>query len=293
MANNWKSILAPVLESAKITELKAFLKKERETKKIYPEGKDIFRAFDLCPYENTKVVIIGQGPYHTPGTADGIAFSTKQDKRPPSLEVIFKEIYKDLNIQYFQDITFEEFFPSNNLEKWTQMGFLLLNSALTVEEGKPDSHLDIGWQNVIKTAIEGLNAKEHQVIILLWGKEAKQFEQYVDPKSKNVVFTASHPAAELYKEGAGFYGCRHFSLIRDILPQINGINIFPTVNLDCCFDKEKAKELIKSFYPMESEKICQYIDKELIIHVPFNKDKYWEEVRKFEKNISTIYPKPV
>lgn len=291
--NNWKSILAPVLESKKISELKAFLKDERSKKNIYPAGKDIFRAFDLCPYEKTKVVIIGQNPYHTPGTADGLAFSTQQTTRPPSLEIIFKEIYRDLNIQYFQDITFEEFFPSNNLEKWTNMGFLLLNSSLTVEEGKPDSHLDIGWQDVVKTAVEGLNAKEHQVIFLLWGNEAKKFEQYVDPKSKNVVFTASHPAAELHKENAGFYGCRHFSLVRDVLPIINGINIFPTVNLDSCFDKEKAKNIVKSFYPLESEKICKYIDKELIIHVPLNKDIYWQEVRKFEKEISTIYPKLV
>ena len=290
---NWKSILAPVLESKKMQEIKAFLKNERLTKKIYPEGKDVFRAFDLCTYENTKVVIIGQNPYHSPGVADGLAFSTNSAIRPPSLEVIFKEIYRDLNIQYFQDITYEEFFPSNNLEKWTQMGFLLLNSSLTVEEGKADSHLDIGWQDVTKATIEGLNAKEHQVIFLLWGKEAKEFEKYIDPKSKNVAFTASHPAAELYKENAGFYGCRHFSLIRDILPVINGINLFPTANLDSAFDKEKAKNIVRSSYPLEAEKICNYIDNELIIHVPLNRDTYWNEVRKFEKNIGTSYPKPI
>jgi hypothetical protein len=187
----------------------------------------------------------------------------------------------------------DEFFPSNNLEKWTRMGFLLLNSALTVEEGKADSHLDIGWQEVIRVAVEGLNKKEHQVIFLLWGKEAKNFEQYVDPKSKNVVFTASHPAAELYKENAGFYGCRHFSLVRDVLPIINKIDIFPQHDLDSCFDKEKAKGIIKQFYPMEAERICKYINEELMIHIPINKAKYWEEVRNFEKNISTIYPKPV
>jgi uracil-DNA glycosylase len=291
--SNWKTILAPVLESKKMQEIKVFLKDERSKKNIYPAGKDVFRAFDLCPYENTKVCIIGQNPYHQSGVADGLAFSTQQSKRPPSLEVIFKEIYRDLNIQYFQDITFEEFFPSNNLEKWTKMGFLLLNSSLTVEEGKPDSHLDIGWQEVAKATIEGLNAKEHQVIFLLWGKEAKEFEKYVDPKSKNVVFTAAHPAAELYKENAGFYGCRHFSLVRDVLPIINGINIFPQHSLDSCFDKDKAKQIIKEYYPLEAEKICSYIDKELMIHIPINREVYWSEVRKFEKNIGTSYPKPV
>lgn len=291
--NNWKSILAPVLESKKMQEIKTFLKDERSKKNIYPAGKDVFRAFDLCPYDQTKVVIIGQNPYHQPGVADGLAFSTQQPKRPQSLEVIFKEIYRDLNIQYFQDITFEEFFPSSNLEKWTRMGFLLLNSSLTVEEGKAESHLDIGWQEVTKAAIMGLNAKEHQVIFLLWGKEAKVFEQYVDPKSKNIVFTAAHPAAELYKENAGFYGCRHFSLVRDVLPIINGIDIFPQHNLDSCFDKDKAKGIIRQFYPMEAERICKYIDEELMIHIPINKAKYWEEVRNFERNISTSYPKPV
>jgi uracil-DNA glycosylase len=291
--NNWKAILAPILESKQMQETKRFLKEERSKKRIYPEGKDVFRAFDLCPYDNTKVVIIGQNPYHQPGVADGLAFSTQKSECPESLKVVFKEIYRDLNVQYFQDITFEEFFPTNNLEKWTKMGFLLLNSSLTVEEGKAESHLDLGWQEVIKTAVSALNNKDHQVVFLLWGKEAKKFEQYVDPSSKNVVFTASHPAAELYKENAGFYGCRHFSLVRDILPIINGINIFPSHDLDACFDKEKAKDIVRKNYPIDSDKICNYIDKELIIHIPINRDVYWSEVRKFEREVSTIYPKPL
>lgn len=287
---DWKTILAPVLETKKMQETKQFLKNERIAgKKIYPDGKNVFRAFDLCPFDNTKVVIIGQNPYHSPGTADGLAFSTQQQERPKSLEVIFKEIYIDLNIQYIHDKTYEEFFPTNNLEKWTKIGFLLLNSSLTVEEGRPESHLDIGWQDVIKTTIEGLNSKSHQVLILLWGKEAKRFEQYVDPKSKNVVFTAAHPAAELYNQGAGFYGCRHFSLIRDILPIIEGRNLWPGLDLDSCFDKEKAKKIVKENFPIDADRICSYIDRELIIHIPVNRDKYWEEIRKFELNISTKY----
>jgi uracil-DNA glycosylase len=286
----WKEVLAPALSSPKMQEAKKFLKKERETKNIYPDGKSVFRAFDLCTYDNTKVVILGQDPYHTPGTADGLAFSTKQSKTPKSLEIIFKEIYKDLNIQYFHNETFEEFFPTNNLENWANNGFLLLNTSFTVEEGKPNSHANIGWDEVIKQVFKGLNKKDHQVVFLLWGNEAKKYKGLIDPKSKHIFFEANHPASEIYNPGkGGFYGCRHFSIIRDILPTIDGRNIFQSANLDSCFDSEKAKKLVRENYPKNADSICDYIDKQLIIHVPFNKEIYWDEIRKFEKMISTKY----
>lgn len=286
----WKEILAPALASPKMIEIKKFLQEERKTKNIYPDGKDVFRAFDLCPFDRTSIVILGQDPYHTTNTADGLAFSTKQEKRPPSLEIIFKEIYQDLNIQYRKNITLDEYFPTNNLEKWAQGGFLLLNTSLTVEEGKADSHKDLGWNEVITTAINGLVKREKPVIFLFWGKEAKEYESLIDPLSKHMFFSASHPASELYKAGeGGFSKCRHFSLIRDILPVINGVNLFKELNLDSCFDKEKAKTLVKQNYPMVADKICQYIDRELFINVPVNKDAYWFEISKFEELISTKY----
>ncbi len=271
-------------------EIKKFLQKERESKKIYPEGSDVFRAFDLCPFDNTKVVILGQDPYHTPGTADGLAFSTRQETIPPSLQVIFKEIYKDMNIQYYHEESFEKFFPTGNLESWAKNGFLLLNTVLTVEEGKANSHKDLGWNDIIQKVFDGLNQKDHQVIFLLWGKEAQKYKAMIDPKSKHIALTAPHPATELYNrvEGnAGFYDCGHFSATRDILPGIEGRNIFASAKLDACFDKEAAKKLVKERYPIEAEAICKYIDDELIIHVPINKEIYWKEVRKFEKIIST------
>jgi uracil-DNA glycosylase len=287
---NWKDILAPVLATPKFKEVSQFLKKERETKNIYPAGTDVFRAFDLCPFDRTDIVILGQDPYHTPGTADGLAFSTKQDKRPLSLEVIFKEIYTDLNIQYRKNITLDEYFPTNNLEKWAMNGFLLLNTSLTVEEGKPGSHKDLGWKDVIIAAINGILKRERPVIFLFWGKEAKEFESLINPKSKHMFFSAAHPATELYPDSkGGFYHCRHFSLIRDIIPMINGVNLFKSLYLDSCFDKEKAKELVKEHYPIGSERICEYIDKELFINVPVNKDAYWNEISKFEDIISTKY----
>lgn len=286
----WKEVLAPALQSQKMQEIKKFLQNERNTKNIYPDGKSVFRAFELSPYSKTKVVIIGQDPYHTPGTADGLSFSTQQEKTPPSLQVIFKEIYRDLNIQYMHNVTIEEFFPTNNLQRWAEMGFLMLNTVLTVEEGKAGSHKDLGWDIVIKAVFDGLNKKDHQVAFLLWGKEAQKYRSLIDPNSKHVVFSAAHPAAELYSGGSGgFLGCRHFSIIRDIIPEIEGRNIYPTAGLDVCFDKEKAKAIIREHYPIDAEQICEYIDEELFIHIPVNKERYWKEMNKFEKSLSTKY----
>ena len=286
--NNWNTILAPVLQSDKMQDIKAFLKTERASKNIYPEGKDVWRSFDLCPFDNTKVVILGQDPYHTPGTADGLAFSSRQKEIPKSLQIIFKEIYRDMNIQYYHNVTMEEFFPTPNLEKWAKGGILLLNTAFTVEEGKPGSHKDIGWEIVIKAVIEALNQRG-RTIFLLWGQEAQKYAPMIDLTKKNVFFTASHPAAELYKENAGFLGCRHFSIVRDSIPILSGNNLFPTLGLDACFDKEKAKNIVKTHYPKEADRLCDYIDRELIIELPINKDLYWEECNKFEKMLSTKY----
>ena len=285
--SNWNTILAPVLQSEKMQEIKAFLKAERATKKIYPDGKDVWRAFDLCQFDMTRVVIIGQDPYHN-GTADGLAFSSRGSERPKSLEIIFKEVYRDLNIQYYYNQTFDEYFTTSNLEKWARNGFLLLNTALTVEEGKPGSHKDIGWDIVIKTAIQALNEKG-KIIFLLWGKEAQEYAPMINASNKNVFFTAAHPAAELYKENSGFLGCRHFSIVRDCLPILDGINLFPSLGLDACFDKEKAKSIVKTHYPAEADHLCEYIDKEMIIQLPINKDAYFLECRRFEKMLSTKY----
>ena len=143
----WKEVLAPAMEHPKIIELKKYLKNEREKGiHIYPEGKDIFRAFNLTPFDQVRVVILGQDPYHKAGQADGLSFSTRSEQTPASLRVIFKEIFKDFNVQYFHEESFDSFFPTNNLENWANRGFLLLNTVLTVEENKPGSHKDLGWE---------------------------------------------------------------------------------------------------------------------------------------------------
>jgi uracil-DNA glycosylase len=285
----WSEIFAPVLVLPRIVELKNFVKQERLTKKIWPLPEDVFRAFDLCSFANTKIVIIGKEPYNTPGTADGLAFSTRAALTPPMLQVIFKEIYQDLNIQYFHDITYEEFFPTNNLEKWAKYGFLLLNSSLTVEEGKPESHIGKGWELIIRAAIEALNQKPTVTLLCLWGSHARQFAEFVDPHSKIVLMEAPHPAAELVKENAGFTHCRHFSIIRDVLPTIEGKNLYKDLCLDAYFDKKHAKELVKECYPLDAEKINYYIDHDLFIHIPVNKEKYYDEMKKIETVLSTKY----
>lgn len=285
----WKEIILPVLKTPKLQETKKYIKKRREETNVYPESKDVFRAFDLCPYEETYVVILGQDPYPQPGVADGLAFSSRATKRPKSLEVIFKEIYKDLNIQYYHNVTLDEFFPTNRLDNWCKNGILLLNTILTVEEGKPLSHKDIGWEVLIDEVFRALNKLKHQVVFLLWGKNAQAYtEKITNPR--HIYFEAPHPAAELYNpSGDKFSGCRHFSIIRDIVPMNRGTNIYKTAEIDSAFDKEKAKKIVMESYPKNAKQICEYIDKELVIHIPFNRDQYWKEIHKFEENLSTKF----
>lgn len=282
----WKEILKPTLESSELMQLREWLKIERETKKVYPDGKLTFRAFDLCSYKNTKIVIFGQDPYHTPDTADGLAFSTQQDKTPFSLRNIFKEIYHDLNIQYFHNKTFEEFFPSNSLESWAKNGFLLLNTILTVEEGKPLGHKGKGWEKLIMTVIGALNDHPNRIIFLLWGKGAQALEEFIDDK-RHLIFKAAHPAAEAHQTKAGFFGCKHFSIIRDVLPTIHQKTATASIMLNSCFDKEKAIAIVKKEYPAESERLERYIKNEMIISAPLNESEYIKELRNFEKSLST------
>jgi len=283
----WNEILGPVLASPKLMEVKAFLQAERKTKNIYPLGKDVFRAFDACQYDDTKVIILGQDPYAGPGMADGLAFSSREKQIPASLQIIFKEIYTDLNIQYFHDRTFEEFFPVPDLTNWTKLGFLLLNTVLTVEENKAGSHKSLGWENVTEAVIEALNKKDWQVIFLLWGNDAQAYKSMIN-EQKHVVMEAPHPAAQLHNpEGKKFTGCRHFSIVRDIMPTLRRENYYTHLNLDSCFDKDKAMKIAREEYPIDAEKICNYIRNGFVLDVPINKENYYKEMRKIELGFST------
>lgn len=172
-----------------------------ETKHVFPPEELIFHAFDLCSFEKLKVVILGQDPYPTFGNANGLSFSVADSVKvlPKSLKNIFLEVQEDLKID----------FPKNgNLERWANQGVLLLNSILTVEEGSPNSHKDIGWEKFTDAVIHKISTEKSQLVFLLWGTKAIAKKEIIDCK-KHLVLTAPHPSPlSAYR---GFFGCKHFS----------------------------------------------------------------------------------
>lgn len=182
------------------------LKASKRQVDVYPHGKDVFKALDLVDFDNVKVCIIGQDPYHTPGVANGLAFSVNRNKKvPPSLQNIYKELESDLSIT-----------PSayGDLTSWAKQGVLLLNTVLTVESGKPGSHEGMGWEEVTGDIITQLAKRDDPVIFVLWGKKALEvYEKYNsrhEHRAGHVLF-ASHPSP--FSAHKGFFGCKHFSKI--------------------------------------------------------------------------------
>ncbi len=205
----WKKVLLAEFTKPYMQELKKFLVKEKRDKKIiYPKGSDIFNAFQLTPIDQVKVVILGQDPYHGPNQAHGLCFSVlPQMAVPPSLINIYKELYSDLNIM-----------PAKQgcLINWAKQGVLLLNSILTVENGIAGSHHNKGWEKFTDQVIEILNQQNNQIIFLLWGNYAGKKCQAIDT-TKHVVLTAPHPSP--LSANRGFFGCKHFSKVNELLRQ--------------------------------------------------------------------------
>ena len=174
--------------------------------KIYPPGNKIFAAFDNCPFDNVKVVIIGQDPYHGPGQANGLSFSVSPGvKMPPSLVNIFKEVSEDTGAP----------FPENgDLTRWANQGVLLLNSSLTVREGAPASHSDIGWEEFTDAVVDKLNKEKENIVFILWGSHAIKKGARID-RSKHLVLTSPHPSP--LSAHRGFFGNRHFSKANEYL----------------------------------------------------------------------------
>ena len=164
---------------------------------IFPDPKDFFRAFEVCPYEKTKIVILGQDPYHTKGIADGLAFSSKNiDIIPPSLRNIFKEIKDDVGVNN----------NTSNLTKWSEQGVLLLNTSLSVCEGMPNSHSNIGWENFTDLALRKLS-KQHDIVYMLWGAHARSKKSLIG--NSGLILESSHPSP--FSAHRGFLGSRQFS----------------------------------------------------------------------------------
>lgn len=203
---SWKSVLKDEFEQQYFKTLKEFLLDEKSRYAVYPPGGLIFNAFRLTPFDQVRVVLLGQDPYHGPGQAHGLCFSVPPGiASPPSLVNIFKEIERDLGIPV----------PAHgNLEKWARQGVLLLNATLTVRANQPGSHQRKGWENFTNAVIGKLSEKRVGLVFLLWGKFAQEKEALIDT-NRHYLLKAAHPSP--YSAYNGFFGCRHFSKTNAIL----------------------------------------------------------------------------
>ncbi len=203
----WKNRLLPEFDKPYMLDLRAFLKKQREAKKmIFPKGSEFFAALNHTPFENVKVVILGQDPYHGPQQAHGLCFSVRPGVRvPPSLVNIYKELKSDLGIEPAKH---------GNLEKWADQGVLLLNATLSVEAGKAGSHQNKGWEQFTDAIIHSLNDEREGIVFVLWGSYAQKKGAFIDSK-KHFVLKGPHPSP--LSAHRGFLGCKHFSKINEYL----------------------------------------------------------------------------
>lgn len=205
---SWKQILSAEFEKDYFRQLTDFVRNEYRSTTVYPPGKLIFNAFNLCPFEQVKVVIIGQDPYHGPGQAHGLCFSVNDNVPfPPSLRNIFKEIQDDLG----------KLIPeSGSLTRWAKQGVLLLNATLTVRAHQAGSHQRRGWEEFTDAAIRALAEQREHLVFILWGAYAQKKGAFID-RSRHLVLTSVHPSP--LSAHNGFFGNRHFSRANEYLQQ--------------------------------------------------------------------------
>ena len=197
---SWKRVLSSEFEKEYFKTLRDFIHSEYRTKTIYPPAKQIFNAFDSCPFESVKVVILGQDPYHEPSQAHGLSFSVLPPcPPPPSLVNIYKEIRSDVGTLVS---------ANGDLTAWSRQGVLLLNATLTVEAHKAGSHQNKGWETFTDSAIKALAENREHLVFMLWGSYAQRKGAFID-RSRHLVLQAPHPSPlSAYR---GFFGCKHFS----------------------------------------------------------------------------------
>jgi uracil-DNA glycosylase len=205
--SSWKAKLADEFNKTYFTELSEKVRAAYlSPAPVYPLPKDIFAAFQFCPWDDVRVVILGQDPYHGKGQAHGLCFSVQDGvATPPSLQNIYKEIKNDLGT----DIP-----ASGNLERWAKQGVLLLNASLTVEAAKPASHQGWGWETFTDAIIEKISREKEHVVFLLWGKYAQDKGGKIDT-ARHLVLKAPHPSP--FSAHSGFFGCKHFSKTNEYL----------------------------------------------------------------------------
>ncbi len=211
IGNSWDKYLKEEYEKTYFKDLMKFVDEEYETKTVYPPKNEIFNAFKYTPYENVKVVILGQDPYHEEGQAEGLSFSVKNEiGRPPSLQNIFKELESDLGIKVSNN---------NSLAPWAFEGVLLLNSVLTVLKGAAASHANKGWETFTDDVIKIINEKDTPVVFILWGNYARSKKSLITNK-RHLVLESPHPSP--FSAYHGFFGSRPFSKTNEFLKK-NGI----------------------------------------------------------------------
>lgn len=209
IAEDWKAILKDEFSKPYFEELVSFVRDEYAQGEVFPAGRNIFRAFDKCPFDKLRVVIIGQDPYHGPGQANGLCFSVGDGVPfPPSLQNIFKEVRDDVGSPI----------PSTGeLERWAEQGVLLLNAVLTVRAHTPTSHSGHGWEEFTDAVVRAIAERKRGVVYMLWGSYAQKKGAIADPKN-NLILKAVHPSPlSAYR---GFFGCKHFSAANEYLRSI-------------------------------------------------------------------------
>lgn len=206
IAEDWKSVLKAEFTKPYFDELVEFVKAEYASTTVFPAGRNIFRAFDKCPLDRLKVVIIGQDPYHGEGQANGLCFSVSEGVPfPPSLQNILKEVHDD---------TGAEMPSSGELDRWAEQGVLLLNAVLTVRAHEAASHAGKGWERFTDAVVRAIAERKEGVVYMLWGNYAQKKGAIADPE-RNLILRAVHPSPlSAYR---GFFGCRHFSMANDYL----------------------------------------------------------------------------
>ncbi len=205
--SSWKKELASEFEKPYFRKLSIFVREAYKNDTIYPTSKNVFRAFDLCPFKKVEVVILGQDPYHGPQQANGLSFAVDEGtKLPPSLQNIFKEIEREFGKPMHN--------KSGDLSRWATQGVLLLNATLTVKAHMPGSHQAQGWEEFTDSAIKALSDKHEHLVFMLWGNYAKKKGAHID-RTKHLVLEAAHPSP--FSAYNGFFGCDHFKKANEYL----------------------------------------------------------------------------
>lgn len=203
---SWKNVLKEEFDKSYFKELSTFVRDEYLSNKVYPPPKEVFRAFDLCPFDKVKVVILGQDPYHGAHQANGLSFAVhKEIALPPSLKNIFKEIEDDLKTEVEKN---------GDLTRWAEQGVLLLNATLTVRASSPGSHQKKGWEFFTDEAIRKLSDEREHIVFILWGNYARNKGAFID-KKKHLVIESPHPSP--FSAYNGFFGSKPFSKANDYL----------------------------------------------------------------------------